>query len=115
MCGNILCVATVLLGIDAGWHSLPEGGVEYLIQIEPDTFDRLKSGDVETILSYIRPDVRAADVRAIRISIGDKELPQDLPAASPTTAAVTSVNVPPPAPSVRWACTNCRPARWRER
>lgn len=88
MCGNILCIATVLLGIDAGWKPLPEGGVEYLIQIEPDTFQRLSSGDVETVLSYLRPEVRASDVRAIRITVGTGELPQELPPAVDPTPSV---------------------------
>ena len=32
MCGTVLCVAAVALGINVGWQPLPDGGMEYVIQ-----------------------------------------------------------------------------------
>lgn len=88
MGGNIACIAAVLLGIDAGWQPLPEGGLLYLIQIEPELLETLKSGQpIESDFpSYVK------DVRGFRITVGTGELPRELPAAggdSPGSAAAT--------------------------
>jgi hypothetical protein len=69
MCGAVLCLA-VAFGVDAGWRRLPEGGFEYVIQIEPETLDALKAG--EDIFSDVPPGVR--DVRSYRITVGTGEL-----------------------------------------
>ena len=75
MSGNIACIAAVLLGIDAGWQPLPEGGMEYIIQIEPQLLDTLRSGEPiqSDVPSYVK------DVRAYRIVVGTGKLPRQLP------------------------------------
>jgi len=75
MVGNIVYLAAVVLGVDVGWQPRPEGGVEYLIQIEPHLLDALKSG--EAIQSEIPPDVK--NVRSYRISVGTGSLPREVP------------------------------------
>ncbi len=80
MWGNIAFIAVVALGIDVGWQPLPEGGVEYLIQIEPDVFERLKSGDIEAIASDVPTHVR--DIRTYRVFVGTAELPRELPSTA---------------------------------
>ena len=80
MCGNIVCIAAAVLGVDAGWRPLPEGGMEYLIQIEPQLIETLGSG--QAIQSEIPPCVK--DVRAYRITVGTGALPRETP---PPTAA----------------------------
>ncbi len=80
MCGNILCVAAILLGIDAGWQPLPEGGVVYLIQLEPQILDRLESGEIKAVESDLPPYVK--DIRSYRITVGTDELPRELPPAT---------------------------------
>jgi hypothetical protein len=96
MCGNLLCIAAVLLGVDAGWERLPDGGMLYIIQIEPELLDTLRSG--EPIYSDIPSGVK--DVRGYRIVVGTAELPREsppLPAASAEPAAA-AVEAPPPDP-----------------
>jgi hypothetical protein len=75
MCGHIACIAAVLLGVDAGWQPLPEGGIEYIIQIEPQLLETLKSGEPiqSDVPSYVK------DVRAYRIVVGTAKLPRELP------------------------------------
>lgn len=90
MCGNIVCIAAILLGIDARWPSLPGGGVEYIIQIEPHVLDRLKSGAVEAIESDVPPYV--SDVRAYRITVGTERLAKDAPAADVGLPIVVGVD-----------------------
>jgi len=94
MCGHIACIAAVLLGVDAGWQPLPEGGMEYIIQIEPQLLETLKSGEPiqSDVPSYVK------DVRSYRIVVGTAKLPRQLPPAevdSPATA--TAAKNPPPA------------------
>ncbi len=34
-----LWVATAAVGIDVGWQRLPEGGMQYIIQLDPHTLE----------------------------------------------------------------------------
>ncbi len=86
MCGNIACIAAVLFGVDVGWQPLPEGGLEYIVQIEPELLETLRSGQP------IQSDLpsRLKDIRAYRIVVGTAELPRELPPEevdSPESAA----------------------------
>ena len=76
MCGQIVFLTAVLGGINAGWEPLPEGGVQYLIQIDPGLLE--SRGPGESLESYIPP--RVQDVRAVRILVGTGPLPRELPA-----------------------------------
>ena len=94
MCGHIACIAAVLLGVDAGWQPLPEGGMEYIIQIEPQLLETLKSGEPiqSDVPSYVK------DVRSYRIVVGTAKLPRQLPPAEvDSPAAATAAKNPPPA------------------
>jgi hypothetical protein len=93
MCANFACIAAVLLGIDAGWQPLPDGGMLYMIQIEPHLLETLASG--EPIQSDVPSFVK--NVRAYRIMVGTAELPRELPAEqieSPAAAATTGDQPP---------------------
>jgi hypothetical protein len=72
MVGSVLCLAVVTLGIDAGWQPLPDGGLEYIIQLEPHTLERLKQGT--ELISDFTPDVEG--VRSVRIRVGSDDLPR---------------------------------------
>jgi len=89
----ILTAATVL-GIDVGWKNRPEGGIEYLIQIEPGTLDSLKAG--VPIESDIPPQVK--DVRSFRITSGKGSLPQESPRVSTPNAGSVAGAKPPTDP-----------------
>lgn len=75
----ILCVATAALGIDVGWQRLPEGGMEYIIQLDPQTLEILRAG--EPIRSDIPPS--AGGVRSYRIVVGTQKLPREMPPVEP--------------------------------
>jgi hypothetical protein len=76
MCGTMLCVAAVALGVDAGWQPLPDGGMEYVIQLDSQTVDLLRSG--VDIPSDIPASVK--DVRRLRITFGNASLARKIPA-----------------------------------
>ena len=40
----MIFVATASAGINAGWERLPEGGMEYIIQLDPQTLEKLRVG-----------------------------------------------------------------------
>ncbi len=96
MSGNIACIAAIILGIDAGWQPLPDGGMLYIIQIEPELIDTLRSG--EPIQSDFPSSVK--DVRAFRIVVGTAELPRQLPPeqSEPPGPAAATADPPPPDP-----------------
>lgn len=86
----MLCLAAAVLGIDYGWERRTEGGVEYIIQLDPQTLDAMRAG--EPIGSDVRPE--AGEVRSFRIVVGTKQLPREAPASPPRA---TKVAEPPPA------------------
>ena len=58
MYGNIVCLAATLLGVDVRWPPLPDGGLQYVIQIEPHALDRRESGAHEAVRSYVPTNVK---------------------------------------------------------
>lgn len=90
----VLFVAAVGLGIDTGWQPLPEGGLEYIIQIEPPMLESLKAG--EEVASDIPPDLRG--IRSYRIKVGTGELPRKA-APEPAADRGQSPLEPPPTQS----------------
>ncbi len=73
MNGLALLLAASALGVDYGWRPHEDGGLEYIIQIEPEVFASLENGG--DILSEIHPQAR--DVRRFRIRIGRGPLPRE--------------------------------------
>ncbi|MCE9546533.1 MAG: hypothetical protein K8T25_13585 [Planctomycetia bacterium] len=78
-----LAIGSAMLGTDVGWQPAEDGGLEYIIQIEPETLARLKTGD--QLSAAIRPVLQ--DVRRYRVVIGTGPLPHialpDSPATQP--------------------------------
>lgn len=66
----LILTATAALGIDVTYQPLPSGGVEYIIQIEPQLLAQLAQG------KPIMSDVPAGlDIRRYRIMVGTTPLP----------------------------------------
>ena len=81
----MLCVATAAVGIDVGWQRMPEGGMEYIIQLDSQTLEALRAG--EDIRSEILPG--AGEVRGYRIIVGGKKPPRETPPAPSSTPKTT--------------------------
>lgn len=71
----LLCLATVTVGIEVGWQEMPEGGMEYIIQLDPQTLESLTAG--QAIQSDIHP--KAGEIRSYRILVGKQPLPRETP------------------------------------
>ncbi len=69
-------LAAGCLGVDVGWQPLPGGGMEYIIQIEPELLEALRRG--EAVVSLVPPQVR--DIRQYRIVVGRGPVPRITPA-----------------------------------
>jgi hypothetical protein len=66
----VLSAWTVL--IDYGWQPAGGGGLEYIVQVQPDLIDDFRA---QGFSSEIPPQVQ--DIRRIRIVVGDKKLPRE--------------------------------------
>jgi hypothetical protein len=76
---------------DFGWQELRGGGIEYIVQVEPEL---LGSFHDQGFTSDLPPNMR--DVRSIRIVVGKEKLPNqnDLRGPEPTTQNQNSVSPP---------------------
>jgi hypothetical protein len=93
MSGTILAATILVVGISTGWKPLPEGGYEYIIQIEPQTLQTLSSG--QNVYSDILPALRG--IRSYRITVGTGPVPREgTPPAAEPTAAVSPRSPPKP-------------------
>jgi hypothetical protein len=71
MTGLLVCLSAAALGVDYGWQPIAGGGIEYVIQIEPQMLEALKRGeDVSSALP-----AGAQNIRRYRILVGDVTLP----------------------------------------
>ena len=79
MYAQMVCMAMAALGVDVGWQSLPNGGVQYLIQIPPSLIQALENG--QAVESDIRPEIQR-EIRSYKITLGTKTLPMVPPLES---------------------------------
>ncbi|PQO25126.1 hypothetical protein C5Y96_26880 [Blastopirellula marina] len=70
-----LLITSAVLGVDFGYQPTDSGQLEYIIQIEPEAIEKLKSG--EAIQVGLPPNVQR--VQVFRVQVGDAELPKILP------------------------------------
>lgn len=83
MIGIMLLTATAGIGIDFGWQPVAGSGLEYIIQIEPEMLDSLRSGKSD-IVSKIPSTLRR--ITHCRIVVGTDPLPhqgEDFPPPDP--------------------------------
>jgi len=117
----MVCLAAVTLGVDVGWEPSKEPsekGLEYIIQIEPEQIDSLRSGGL-VIHSDVRPQHRG-ELRTYRIQVGTGPVPQtDLPEPSPVEkeeppAETQAKKVPATLPDAESAKHIAAPANYDE-
>ena len=91
----------LMLLTDYGWQKTTDGGVEYIVQIEPELVDSLRRG--EEIVSVIPPNL--GKVTRLRIRVGSGPVPKDdalliqgraeTPAAESPDSAAPADSAPP--------------------
>jgi hypothetical protein len=96
MNGILALVAASVVAIDVGWQPLPDGGFEYIIQLEPQTLESLKDG--QDLSSQLPPALQG--IRTYRITVGNGPLPHEGEpppvTASPSAVAKVPANGSPP-------------------
>ncbi len=119
MFGTILCVAAVTLGVEVGWEPNDNGGLEYIIQIDPDSLRSFSDG--RPLRSDFPKDLRG--LQTIRFQVGDNKLPRvalapekspllDPPSiAYPAKATLSPSDIPGPAKRPGKLATNPKSKR----
>ncbi|MGY8768007.1 MAG: hypothetical protein ACKVH8_06165 [Pirellulales bacterium] len=72
-----LLLTSATLGVDFGWEPDNKGGVEYIIQIEPESLEMLKAG--QPISMQLPPNLER--VQCFRVQIGSGAIPRVVPAS----------------------------------
>lgn len=92
MNATVLLMVASLVGVDVGWQATSDGGLEYIIQIEPEMVESLRSGN--EIVSDIPPALRG--MVSYRIRVGSDPLPHDpLPSEAANPPRPDDVNAEP--------------------
>ncbi len=73
MNGILVLLVTSAIGVDFGWQPIEGGNLEYIVQVEPELLEIIKSG--EPIINEIPDNVRGA--RRLRIIVGTGTLPRE--------------------------------------
>jgi hypothetical protein len=81
----LICVTAATLGIQFGWERLPDGGAEYIIQLNAMDIDALR--DNQQLRSAVSSD--AGEIKAFRIVAGAGKPKREPPLLKPA---------PPPLP-----------------
>ena len=88
----LICVAAATFGFPVGWERLPEGGMEYVIQLDSTAIEILRDG--QPLQSAIPAD--AGEIRAVRIMMGPGKLKRETPLPKlPPMAAKPRPSSPP--------------------
>lgn len=100
----LISIAVASLGVDFGWKRLPDGGSEYIIQLDQQTLDALRDGQP------IHSDVKsgAGEVRSFKIIVGNDLLAQEPPLEKPAPPMVVNQSPNPllTDPNVKPIATN---------
>ncbi len=76
MGSSVLLVAMLTVTVDYGYEEMPDDGIRYVIQIEPELLDLLRSG--QTLGSAIPPEVRGR-IHAFKIESNRANLSKEIP------------------------------------
>lgn len=87
------------MGINYGWERLPQGGTQYIIQLDPQSLEALRGG--QPLESDVPPS--AGEVRSYRIVVGTAPLPHDTPPEP--LKAPPETPTPPSQPTSSWLLT----------
>ncbi len=87
----LICVAAATFGFQYGWELLPDGRMEYIIQLDPAAIEALRDGQA------LRSEIPAAagEIRAYRIVMGRGRLRQDMPPPKPASPSKPAPVEPP--------------------
>jgi hypothetical protein len=86
----LVCLALTLVGVDLGYRPATNGGTEFIIQINPATLQALTPG--EPIGIDVPREAQSLRPSHFSISLGNEQLPHQLPATSSNAPAMLPAN-----------------------
>ena len=89
----VLMLLPTALGVDFGWERQPDNSIEYIVQIEPEAVDEMKTGT--ELISSLPPQLR--NIRNYRIRVGRERLPNQNILPPEVTTNTTATTNPAPA------------------
>lgn len=91
LCGlALISFVSRAMAVDFGWQTVSGGGIEYLVQVEPELIDSFRQ---EGFTSELPAGLR--DIRRIRITVGKGQLPHQGDLTGPTIAQAAPSTVEP--------------------
>jgi len=75
--GSAMVLMAAAMAVDAGWQPLADGGMEYIIQIEPHALESFQAG--REIVCEVPPNL--GEIRSYRLRVGTAPLPRVEPPA----------------------------------
>jgi hypothetical protein len=87
---TFLFVPIVAQAVQFGWQQLPDGGIEYVIQVEPELLDSFRQDGFSSDI----PASLQRDLRRIRIVVGNGKLPNEGDVMGPKTSVPSSTPTP---------------------
>jgi hypothetical protein len=92
----LICIAMASTGWQTGYERLPEGGMEYVIQLDSMAIDSLQRG--QPLSSYVPADI--GQIRSFRVVMGTgkprRDAPWPIPPLTKPTKAVEKSETPKP-------------------
>lgn len=87
----VLMLIPATIGVDFGWTRQPDNSIEYILQIEPEAVDSMKTGT--ELVSSLPPAMR--NIKDYRIRVGRDPLPnQNKIPPDLTTPGIAQPNIP---------------------
>ena len=97
MIPTLTCLAVALVGVDLGYRPASNGGVEFVIHVNPATFQSVRPGELDINVSRLAREMRLSH---INITPGNERLPGEVSVATslpPATAPIVSASPVMPA------------------
>ena len=98
MSPTLTCLALALVGVDLGYQPAPNGGEQFIIQINPNTLQAIRPGDRYEI--DVPREAQDSRPTHFTVSLGNETLPRKLPVAAtapPATAPIVTASPVMPA------------------
>ena len=87
---TLMFAPIIAQAVQFGWQQLPDGGIEYVVQVEPELLDSFRKDGFSSDI----PASLQRDLRRIRIVVGNSKLPNEGDVMGPKTSAPSSTPTP---------------------
>lgn len=93
MGSQLAAIGILAMGLQVGWQPSPDGGVEYIVQVEPELLEDLAPGDLVAQSDF--PPELVSRVTSYRVTVGTEPPPRIDPPPLPETTEDQHAESPP--------------------